>query len=104
MAADQGHAAAQYQVGIHYLHVDDIEQSRQEAIKYLQKAAEQGVIGYQFRLGYELINSDFLEEQTKGFSQLKKIADQGDCNSQEIIVECYRKGRGIAPSVSESAK
>ncbi len=51
MAAEQGHAPAQFNLGVMYRHGQGVSQDYQEALKWYRKAAEQGHAAAQNNLG-----------------------------------------------------
>jgi uncharacterized protein len=51
MAADQGNAGAQNNLGTLYLHGEGVKQGDKEAVKLFRKAAEQGIAAAQANLG-----------------------------------------------------
>ena len=51
LAAEQGHASAQYSLGAMYEHGRGVAQDSQKACKYYQLAAEQGHVNAQYSLG-----------------------------------------------------
>ena len=50
-AAEQGHAEAQYNLGVCYEKGEGVAQDSSEAVKWFRQAAEQGVAEAQFWLG-----------------------------------------------------
>ena len=51
MAAEQGNAIAQFNLGIKYLNGQGVPQDDAEAVRWFQQAADQGHAGGQFNLG-----------------------------------------------------
>jgi TPR repeat protein len=49
-AADQGHAKAQYNLGVMYEKGEGVQQNYSEALKWYKKAADQGHAGAQSKL------------------------------------------------------
>ena len=58
MAAEQGHAVAQYFLGTMYSNGEGMPQDYQEAVSWYRKAAEQGDAGAQYNLGNMYNNSE----------------------------------------------
>ena len=50
-AAEQGHAGAQYNLGLKYARGEGVPKDDAEAVSWYRKAAEQGHAGAQFNLG-----------------------------------------------------
>jgi hypothetical protein len=56
LAAEQGIAPAQYQLGLRYANGDGVTRDYAEAVKWYRRAAEQGVAFAQFNLGVRYVN------------------------------------------------
>jgi uncharacterized protein len=56
LAAEQGIAPAQYQLGLRYANGDGVTRDYVEAAKWYRRAAEQGVAFAQFNLGVRYVN------------------------------------------------
>ena len=56
LAAEQGIAPAQYQLGLRYANGDGVTRDYAEAVKWYRRAAEQGVAFAQFNLGVRYAN------------------------------------------------
>ena len=52
MAAEQGHAGAQYNLGLRYATGRGVPEDDAEAVRWYRMAAEQGHAGAQYALGF----------------------------------------------------
>jgi hypothetical protein len=82
MAADQGYAHAQCNLGVCYDTGQGVAKDPVEAVRWMRKAAEQGHAGAQFNLGvcYQLgkgIDKDLVE----AVKWMRKAAEQGYANA-----------------------
>jgi TPR repeat protein len=94
MAANQGHARSQYQLGKCYEEGEGVEKDRTKAIEWYRKAAARGdsdAKGVLRRLG-ELTDLEFYKEK----------AEKGDAEAQNTLGTMYAKGDGVTQSDSEA--
>lgn len=83
MAADQGHAAAQYNCGISLVNGEGISENKIEAFRYFQLAANQGYVDAQHSCGVMLYNGEGIDVNLpEAFRYFKMVADQGCMYSQ----------------------
>jgi TonB family protein len=90
--AERGEAAAQYKLGMIYLNGQGIQQDRDEADKWLQKAAAQGAADAQEALG--LINAprpNYAGDPTLAISWFRLAAAQGKAQSQFFLAMLLNK-------------
>jgi hypothetical protein len=92
MAADQGDAMAQFNLGVCFNNGQGVAMDPVEAVKWYRKAAEQGNANAQNNLGVCFMNghgaAKDLEEAAKWF---QKAADQGDTGAKERHNEVNRQ-------------
>ena len=94
--AEQGDAAAQFQLGVLYEHGLGVIQDYKEAVKWWRKAAEQGY-------AYATLNLGFMYRQGKGVIQdyketvkwYRKASEQGSWSAQYNLGLMYREGEGV---------
>ena len=104
LAAEQGHADAQFSLGCCYQNGQGVAKDDAKAVKWYRKAAEQGNAGAQCNLG-------FLYDKGRGVEQdyrealrwYRKAAEQGNANAQSNIGVMYETGHGVAQDYSEAA-
>ncbi len=105
MAADQGLAGAQYNLGSLYFFGSGVPRDNQEALKWYRKSAEQGFIPAQFYLGWMHANGKGVEEDFKeAIKWFKKAADQGDSEAQRSLGILYLRGEDLNPDYVEAYK
>jgi TPR repeat protein len=105
--ADQGLAAAQYNVGEMYAKGQGVEPNYPEAVKWFRKAADQGVAPAQFNLGLLYAPPSFLGpmyangqgvtlDYVEALKWFRKAADQGLADAQFLVGVMYVNGQGVA--------
>ncbi len=99
-AAEKGDAEAQYKLGERYLTGTGVKRDPQEALKWYQKAAEQGYAPAQFRLSGRLLAKGDQQEAVKW---LRKAAEQEYANAQYALGLCYVYGWGVKKDPQEAA-
>lgn len=107
-AAEQGHAYAQYELGMMYLqggrHRTSARSDEKEAMKWLHKAAEEGYIEAQASLGliyaFEGAKQD-LKEAVKWF---RKAAEQKHFYGEYFLGQAYLNGMEVEQDLNESFK
>ena len=104
-AAEQGHAAAQYNLGVCYRNGIGISTDESEAVKWYRKAAEQGHAAAQYKLGVCYRNGRGVPtDESEAVKWYRNAAEQGHARAQFNLGWCYRNGRGIPTDESEAVK
>jgi TPR repeat protein len=95
-AAKQGHAYAQYNLGLMYAKGIGVPENDAEAVKWYRKAADQGYADAQFNLGlmYEF-GEGVPENDAEAVKWYRKAADQGDADAQHNLGAMYALGEGV---------
>ncbi|MDR0705316.1 MAG: sel1 repeat family protein, partial [Planctomycetaceae bacterium] len=102
--ADKNSPAGQTCKGLFYWQVSwnepSVTKNKNEAIRLLQKEAEQGFAVAQFALGlyYRYLDSDEdteKEETKEAFKWFRKAAEQGHVGAQCNLARCYLNGWGV---------
>lgn len=105
MAADQGHAPAQFRLGELYENGDGVPKDAAEAFRWYRRAAEQGFARAQFNLGgaYQrgIGTAANAEEAARWY---RKSAEQGNAFAQNNLGQMYAYGNGIPPNVAEGLR
>ena len=84
LAADQGDADAQSNLGLMYANGEGVLEDAPEAVKWLRLAADQGVAAAQFNLGVMYANGGGLpEDYVLGYAWLNLAATQGSETARE---------------------
>ena len=65
LAAEQGNASAQYNLGVRYANGEGVPQDDAEAVKWYRLAAEQGDASAQYNLGVRHANGEGVPQQIK---------------------------------------
>jgi len=98
-AAEQGHAAAQYLMGMDYLWKRD----HTEAFKWYQKAAEQNHPAAQHSVGMSYSAGEGVEQnEDEGLKWTRRAAEQGHAGAQSWLGLCYLEGMlGVSKNISK---
>ena len=96
--AEQGHATAQYNLGLMYRNGKGVPQNHKAAVKWYRLAAEQGNAFGQFHLGlmYD-IGQGVLQDYKTAVKWYKLAAEQGDAEAQFNLGAMYEMGKGVKP-------
>ncbi len=99
-------AEAWCQTGENYYYgKNGVQQSFEEAVKWLKKAAEQGHAGAQVMLGWCYQRGQGVEQSyTEAFKCFKKAAEQGNAKAQNCLARCYEKGQGVEQSYTKAVE
>jgi len=95
LAAEQGMAAAQYNLG-RILTRHGVTQDNVEAVKWYRLAAEQGNPHSQFSLGYIYYDGKGVtQDYAEAAKWYRLAAMQGDYTAQDFLGHMYMKGKGV---------
>ena len=104
-AADQGNAAAQFNLGVSYHNGEGVEKDVAQAISWYSKAADQGDVKAQFNLGAIYFNGlGVPKDVVQAAKWYRKAADQGDVKAQFGLGTRYYNGEGVEKNVVQAAK
>ena len=96
VAADQGHARAQFNVGNMYDIGQGVPENDAEAVKWYRKTAEQGNSDAQNILGIMYNNGNGVrQDYAEAVKWYRKAADQGDVEAQFSLGLMYDLGQGV---------
>lgn len=103
IAAEQGYAGAQCNLGIMYYMGRGVPQDYAEAVRWLRKAAEQGDADAQCNLGvmYES-GRGVPQDYGEAVRWYRKAAEQGNAIAQDNLALCYKNGQGVSKDLSEA--
>jgi FOG: TPR repeat, SEL1 subfamily len=94
--ADQGDAAAQYNLGVMYDNGQGVPQNDAEAVKWFRLAADQGDASAQFNLGTMYDKGEGVPQNYAEAAKWYRLAaDQGDADAQYNLGIMYAKGQGV---------
>jgi len=103
-AAAQGHAQAQFALGIMFSQGRGVAQSDVEAARWYRKAADQGHADAQYNLGNMLyVVRGVAQSDVDAARWFLKAADQGLADAQYNLGIMFDQGRGVAQSDVEAA-
>lgn len=91
MAADKGHVAATFMVGLGYLFGTGVEKDKTNAIKYIQDAADKGFADAQHVMGlmYQTGEAGTFFRNQNAIKYYKKAAKQGHAEAQYELGRIY---------------
>jgi uncharacterized protein len=92
LAAQQGHALAQYNLGCLFLEGKGVKQDFSEAKKWFEEAAKQEYVNAIYNLGY--LNENGLgckRDTAKAYSLYKEAAKHGDSDAKHKLIEMERR-------------
>ena len=93
LAARQGHAEAQFLLGLFYEEGEIIGQDYAKAVRYFKRSAEQGFVLGQNNYAWMLIRGDGVERNyNEGFKWYKLAAEQGFYKAQFVVGLAYFLG------------
>ena len=94
--AEQGVAAAQFNLGLMYDNGDGVPEDARQAVFWYRKAAEQGIAAAQFNLGLMYANGEGVPEDARqAVFWYRKTAEQGDAAAQVNLGLMYANGDGV---------
>jgi TPR repeat protein len=101
--AEQGHAGAQYYLGVMYLLGKGVPQDDVEAAKWSRKAAEQGDSRAQSNLGaMHQRGRGAPQDNTEAVKWYRKAAQQGHTTAQFNLGVMYVRGLGVPQDYAEA--
>ena len=105
LAAEQGDALMQYNVGNKYRKGKGVEQDYVEALKWFRLAAEQGEAIAQSLLGLMYTNGEgVLQDYATAVKWYRLAAEQGNSAAQVSLASTYMVGLGVAQDYGAAAK
>ena len=96
LAAEQGHARAQFNLGVTYAKGRGVPQDDKQAVKWFRLAADQGHANAQFNLGIMYYEGQGVPQDDKQAVKWWRLAaDQGHADAQTNLGVMYAQGRGV---------
>jgi TPR repeat protein len=104
LAAEQGVAAAQYDLGLMYANGEGVPQNYAEAVKWWLAASEsrrdaQNNLGTMFELGHGVV-----QDYSAAVKWYRKAAEQGFGGAQHNLGRMYENGLGVPQDFAEAAR
>ena len=105
LAANKGHALAQYNLAFCYLNGEGVEVNQKKAFELISQSAEQGHPPAQFNLGVCLENGTGVEANlNKAIEFYTLSAQNGHSRAQFQLGTCYENGRGVSIDMSKAVE
>ena len=102
-SAEQGHAIAQYNMGLMSANGMGVSQNHKEAVKWYIKAAEQGYAKAQCNLGAMHYNGHgVIKDHKEAVKWFHKAAEQGNATAQNRLGLMYYQGQGVPQDYKEA--
>ena len=98
LAAEQGLASAQHNLGFMYANGTGVPQDDAEAARWVRLAAEQGLAVAQFNLGsWYGTGAGVAQDDAEAARWYRLAAEQGDAVAQGGLGFMYANGTGVSP-------
>jgi TPR repeat protein len=105
LAAEQGIAGAQYNLGVMYDNGEGVSENDAEAAKWYRRAADQGHALAQYNLGLMHDNGEGVpENDAEAVKWYRRAAAQGNAKAQHNLGIMYDKGEGVLENDAEAVK
>lgn len=102
--AEQGNAAAQYNLGVRYDKGEGVAQDYKQAVVWFRKAAEQGNADAQTNLGASYyLGQGGAQDYKQAVAWFHKAAEQGSARAQLYLGASYYRGQGVAVDYKQAA-
>ena len=99
--AGKGNPEAQYYLGLHF----EAENNMAEAAQWFRKAADQGDLDAQYKLGVCYENGTGVpRDDKKAFDCYRNSAEKGIVDAQFSLGACYENGKGVGKDVKEAVE
>jgi TonB family protein len=103
-AAERGHAASQYEIGMVYAYGIGVTPNEVKAMEWFGKAAKQGHASAQYELAEGLsMGLGGAQDAPAAASWYRQAAQKGDLLAQTKLAQLYRDGKGVEKSASQAA-
>jgi uncharacterized protein len=105
LLADQGHAVAQYDLGLMYFNGQGVQRDFTEAVKWFRLAADKGHAGAKSNLGAMYLSGQGVPQNVAEAVRLYRLAaGQGYAIAQHNLGAMYLSGQGVAQDYVEAAR
>lgn len=105
VGAEQGNAAAEYNLGVIESQGQGVPQDYAKAAQWFLKAAQQGNVRAQYNLGamYDL-GEGVPQDYAQAALWFRKAAEQGNANAQSNLGAAYANGQGVPQDYGQAAQ
>jgi len=105
LAAEQGDADAQHDLGVAYQDGDRVRQSDEEAVRWFRLAADQGHIAARHDLGLAYANGTGVpQDDAEAVRWFRLAADEGYAVAQHNLAIGYANGKGVSQDITEAVR
>ena len=105
VAAEQGDAEAQFNLGYAYGIGEGVDKDQREAVRWYRKAAEQGDAWAQYNLGVAYWNGEGVDkDQREAVRWDRMAAEQGHADAQYNLGWAYWDGEGVEKDQREAVR
>jgi TPR repeat protein len=103
--AEQGSAAAQYDLGIVNFKGEGVPQDYAKAAQWFRQAAEQGHVRAQYNLGaMYALGEGVPQDYAQAAEWFRKAAQQGNVDAQSRLASAYANGEGVPQDDAQAAQ
>ena len=99
--AEEGRVEAEFQLGVMYFLGVGVPQDVVEAVKWYQKAAEQGHVVAQVMVA---LQHETMRDHAEAAKWYRKAADQGNADAQYSLGVLYDRGQGVPQDDAEAVR
>lgn len=104
-AADEGHAAASYELGRAYAEGRGVPQDLEAGAKWINTAADRGDPRAQYLLGTAFYTGNGVaQDRTRAAVYLGEAAVQGHAEAQHLLAKAFANGRGVPKDPAWAAR
>ena len=105
VAAEQGNAVSQFNLGLMYDTGESVTQDYQEAVRWYRLAAAQGYADAQFNLAMMYANGyGVAQDYQEAIRLYQALAEQGEADAQTQLGLMYAEGRGVTQDYQEAMR
>lgn len=102
-AAEQGHAVAQFTLGLMYDNANGVARDLEQSVYWFQQAAERGVVPAQYSLGLKYVKGDGVAHDAKqAVYWFQQAAERGFALAQYSLGVRYFKGDGVVRDAKQA--
>jgi len=103
--AQQGHMAAQFNLGLMFHHGTGVGKNPKEAVDWYRRAAEQGHTNAQYSMGYSFaMGMGFATDMEQAVEWWQRAAGNGSVEAQYSLGLVYAQGLGIEQNSVQAVK
>jgi type II secretory pathway predicted ATPase ExeA len=102
-AASAQQVSAEYELAMRYAQGSGVPQNYSEAVRWFERAAEQGSASAQWKLGLAYLNGiGIVRGEAKAAQWIQRAANQGNPLAQVALSQLYLEGRGVEKDLTTS--